>query len=1146
MPQESFHNPFFTSPSKRGLKGLVPINNNNKNNDNEASSKKAIAMVEESFNDHELAQRKAEEAASRRYQASEWVREMDEAAKAFLPKEPSEEEFRNALRNGLILCNVLNKVHPGAVYKVVENGGVAAVASAEGAAHSAIQYFENVRNFLEAVKDLQLLTFEASDLEKGGSSNKVVDCILCLKGYYEWKLSGGEGVWKYGGTVRITSLPKRPSPSSSLSSTIGSDDQSLLLLDEQEASQYEQLLEFLQLSQEFLIQESRTANTLSFLFDHFGLRLLQAYLRESDHIQDLPLNAMVIDTLLNKVVKDFSSLLASQGTQLGLFLKKILKGDDIGCLSKREFIEAISLYLNQRSSLASNDFSKFCICGGRRENTHHKNNNNNNNNSANNYSSKHIEVINNQQKQLEEMKYLFQETKMEVKQIQSEWEQESCRLEEHIKSLEVASFSYHKVLEENRNLYNQIQDLKGTIRVYCRVRPFLGGQSNGECTVDYIGENGDMMIVNPLKQGKDSRRVFSFNKVFGTTVTQEQIYADTQPLVRSVLDGYNVCIFAYGQTGSGKTYTMSGPDLTNEETWGVNYRALRDLFHITKERTNSIKYEVYVQMIEIYNEQVRDFCLTRFTLDIRNNSQLNGLNVPDAFIVPVTCTQDVLDLMRIGQRNRAVGATALNVRSSRSHSVLTVHVRGVELVSNSILRGCLHLVDLAGSERVDKSEAVGERLKEAQYINRSLSALGDVISALAQKSPHIPYRNSKLTQVLQDSLGGHAKTLMFVHINPEVNAIGETISTLKFAERVASISLGAAQTNKETGEIRQLKEEIASLKLALEKKETEVEQWKNGNNSRNAIEGQKGRAISPYRLPKYGNKPDSCQRPTPTDDKSFEVRSCSSGKQRRSRFPSALDSSPMSKMSLMNEEKMENFNSHKGRSPSPPVIRRSKSTERGSSVIKIKVKIDTADNNNNSNNNNNQNQPIIKHPFPSSRKVHQEINEEDQFKQALSVVRQGGIRKITKVVDGSNNNNYYYNKGKGKNNNSQLSPFKIHHQNQKHDMLVPSFGEIALESPRTSDYSDQSENSLGFTESIGDCAALNVTTKMLDNFPRSSQNLFASRGMVQGGEALLSGSRVENKVLNGSGSNTKESSKTPMPEFRRSRSTPRGKFLSLS
>ncbi|KAK4256453.1 hypothetical protein QN277_009314 [Acacia crassicarpa] len=147
----------------------------------------------------------------------------------------------------------------------------------------------------------------------------------------------------------------------------------------------------------------------------------------------------------------------------------------------------------------------------------------------------------------------------------------------------------------------------------------------------------------------------------------------------------------------------------------------------------------------------------------------------------------------------------------------------------AVLIGCLHLVDLAGSQRVDKSEAVGERLKEAQHINKSLSVLGDVISALAQKSSHIPYRNSKLTQVLQDSLGGHAKTLMFVHINPEQNALGETISTLKFAERVASIELGAAQSHKETCEIKELKEEISNLKLTLGRKEAELEQWRAGN-----------------------------------------------------------------------------------------------------------------------------------------------------------------------------------------------------------------------------------------------------------------------------------------------------------------------------
>ncbi|KAG4920672.1 hypothetical protein JHK84_049520 [Glycine max] len=1108
MPQESSQNSFFTSPSKRGLKGLVSIN----------KEPSCTAATDESFNDNELAQRKAEEAASRRYKATEWLRQMDHFASSSLSPTPSEEEFCLSLRNGLILCNVLNKVNPGAVLKVVDNPGLA-VQSAEGAAHSAIQYFENMRNFLEAVKDMQLLTFEASDLEKftvegglcnlkmqGGSSNKVVDCILCLKGFYEWKLSGGVGVWRYGGTVRITSFPKK-----SPSSTVGSEsaDESL---DESESSQYEQLLEFLQLSEDFLIEETRTANALAFLYDHFGLRLLQAYLREANNgIEDLPLNAMVIDTLLSKVVKDFSSLLVSQGNQLGLFLKKILKGD-IGCLSKREFIEAISLYLNQRSSLASNDFSKFCNCGGKRDSIRQNAN----------YSEKYVEVINTQQKQLEGMKYFFEETKLEVRQIQSEWEEELSRLEHHIKSLEVASSSYHKVLEENRLLYNQVQDLKGAIRVYCRVRPFLPGQSNGPSTVDYIGENGDMMIVNPLKHGKDARRVFSFNKVFGTSVTQEQIYADTQSLIRSVLDGYNVCIFAYGQTGSGKTYTMSGPDLTTEETWGVNYRALRDLFHISKERAGSIKYEVFVQMIEIYNEQVRDLL-----------------------------------------KNRAVGATALNERSSRSHSVLTVHVRGRELVSNSILRGCLHLVDLAGSERVEKSEAVGERLKEAQHINRSLSALGDVISALAQKSPHIPYRNSKLTQVLQDSLGGHAKTLMFVHINPELNAIGETISTLKFAERVSSIELGAAQSNKETGEIRDLKEEISSLRLALEKKEAELEQCKAGN-ARNTIDSQKPRAVSPFQLPKYGTsgnmKHESGQRLM--DDRNFESRSCSSGKQRRSRFPSAfIDKDSMPKMSLLTEEKL--VSSGKGRSQSPPV-RRSLSNDRGT-TIKSKVKTETVDN-----------QPILKHPFPARvpankslatmpvaastdnntrmyvnsqepvkqknisetlfnlqkvnyKKVNQE-HEEEQFKQALSAVRQGGIRK-SKV------------ESMAKAKHPQLSPFKI----QKPD-LIPTFipdmdfaGEINLEQPPKNDYSE-AENDLRFMETAVH-GALSLK-KIRQNFARNFQNL-ESRGIVQTGEPLLV-SKVENKVVNGSGSNIKEGSNASTPEFRRSRSTPRGKFFGLS
>ncbi|XP_022876916.1 kinesin-like protein KIN-14F [Olea europaea var. sylvestris] len=743
----------------------------------------------------------------------------------------------------------------------------------------------------------------------------------------------------------------------------------------------------------------------------------------------------------------------------------------------------------------------------------------------------------------QDLKTLFKETKQEVQWVQLGWGKELQRLEHHFKSLEVAASSYHKILEENRLLYNQVQDLKGTIRVFCRVRPFLPGQFRDQSTVDYIGENGNIMIVSPQKQGKDARKVFTFDKVFGANVTQEQIYADTQPLIRSVLDGYNVCMFAYGQTGSGKTYTMSGPDLTTEETWGVNYRALRDLFRISKARMDVIKYEVGVQMIEIYNEQVRDLLVVHGSnrrLDIRNNSQLNGLNVPDASLVPVTCTKDVLDLMKIGQRNRAVGATALNERSSRSHSILTIHVRGKELVSGSMLKGCLHLVDLAGSERVDKSEAVGERLKEAQHINRSLSALGDVIYALAQKSSHVPYRNSKLTQVLQDSLGGHAKTLMFVHINPEVNAIGETISTLKFAERVATIDLGAAQSNKEASELREFKDEISNLKLALERKEAELEQLK----SRTNIQGM----LSPLRVSKNGNCVNS--KPETAQQHGSEVRSCSSGKQRRPRVPSKFtDKDVVPKMPFLAEER--SMSSIKPRSPSPP-IRRSTSTDRGS-LVRSRNRHDALDN-----------PPVMKQVFPSSisanksvtnipaitpsaantrlypgsqepikqdnvsdlfnslqrattRKVHLE-KEDEQFKQALNV-RQGGIRK-------------------SKPESKVRSKHQLPAKNQKSDIaetLSDMDNGKMLEAKKT-DFSNPENEPV----QLPVCGTTR-THKLHRSFSRSSQHL-EPREPAQLVEPSLAGYH-ENKFPNSVLQNVKEAGNSSVPEFRRSRSTPRGKFM---
>ncbi|KAJ6714457.1 KINESIN-LIKE PROTEIN KLP-3 [Salix viminalis] len=443
-----------------------------------------------------------------------------------------------------------------------------------------------------------------------------------------------------------------------------------------------------------------------------------------------------------------------------------------------------------------------------------------------------------QSRALQELRAAADSVKHEILKAKRSYTEEFNFLGVKLKGLADAAANYHSVLAENRRLYNEVQDLKGNIRVYCRIRPFLPGQSKKRTAVEYIGENGELIISNPSKQGKDSSRLFKLNKVFGPAATQEEVFLDTQPLIRSVLDGYNVCIFAYGQTGSGKTYTMSGPNMTSQEDWGVNYRALHDLFEISQNRKSSISYEVGVQMVEIYNEQVRDLLSSdgpHRRLGIWSTTQPNGLAVPDASMHAVTSTADVLELMHIGLMNRAVGATALNERSSRSHSVLTIHVYGMDLETGAVLRGNLHLVDLAGSERVDRSEATGERLREAQHINKSLSALGDVIFSLAQKSQHVPYRNSKLTQVLQSSLGGQAKTLMFVQLNPDVDSYSETISTLKFAERVSGVELGAAKSNKEGRNIRQLMEQVALLKETISRKDEEIEQLHHLQGSGNGV-----------------------------------------------------------------------------------------------------------------------------------------------------------------------------------------------------------------------------------------------------------------------------------------------------------------------
>ncbi|KAH9625424.1 hypothetical protein KSS87_011354 [Heliosperma pusillum] len=752
---------------------------------NETLSFSVASVVEDVLQQHgnrptrglDLDSRRAEEAGVRRYEAFNWLRKMVGVVVAKdLPAEPSEEEFRLGLRSGMILCNVLNKVQPGAVPKVVESPTDSACIP-DGAALSAYQYFENVRNFLVAVEEIGLPSFEASDLAQGGISARVVNSVLALKSYHEWKQSGGSGLWKFGGNVKPTTsavkqfVRKNSEPfTNSISRNSSMSEKSLSAFCQD-------------------VDNNRTLSSRSLS------SLIQALLSDKKP-EEVP---QLVESVLSRVVDEFEQRMGTQNDLMNQprqgTSKELSAYHGNKSFTKMSYdnfkAEDINYPLTKKETLRSKYTSDEKLKG---------------------QLVKQREIFNRQGHDIQELKHTLQTTKAGMQFMQSKFHEDLRNLGSHMHGLAQAASGYHKVLEENRRLYNEVQDLKGNIRVYCRVRPFLGGQPSYTSAIEHF-EEGNITIRAPSKHG-NGHKSFSFNKVFGPSATQAEVFSDMQPLIRSVLDGYNVCIFAYGQTGSGKTFTMSGPRDLTEESQGVNYRSLGDLFYLAEQRKHTFRYDVAVQMIEIYNEQVRDLLVSdglnkRYPLSISNKASL----------VPVSSTSDVIHLMNVGHRNRAVGATALNDRSSRSHSCLTVHVQGKDLTTGGILRGCMHLVDLAGSERVDKSEVTGDRLKEAQHINKSLSALGDVIASLAQRNAHVPYRNSKLTQLLQDSLGGQAKTLMFVHMSPEPEAVGETISTLKFAERVATVELGAAQVNKDGADVKELKEQIANLKAALARKE---------------------------------------------------------------------------------------------------------------------------------------------------------------------------------------------------------------------------------------------------------------------------------------------------------------------------------------
>ncbi|KAG2396998.1 Kinesin-like protein [Vigna angularis] len=366
----------------------------------------------------------------------------------------------------------------------------------------------------------------------------------------------------------------------------------------------------------------------------------------------------------------------------------------------------------------------------------------------------------------------------------------------------------YKLIEGERlrkKLHNTILELKGNIRVFCRVRPLLPDEScstEGKIFSYPTSMETSGRAIDLAQNGQ--KHAFTFDKVFTPEASQEEVFVEISQLVQSALDGY--------KTGSGKTYTMMGRPGHPEEK-GLIPRSLEQIFQTKQsQQPQGWKYEMQVSMLEIYNETIRDLISTttrvengtpgkQYTIkhDANGNTQVSDLTVVD-----VQSAKEVAFLLNQAANSRSVGKTQMNEQSSRSHFVFTLRIYGVNESTDQQVQGVLNLIDLAGSERLSKSGSTGDRLKETQAINKSLSSLSDVIFALAKKEDHVPFRNSKLTYLLQPCLGGDSKTLMFVNISPDPSSVGESLCSLRFASRVNACEIGTPrrQTNGRTMESR--------------------------------------------------------------------------------------------------------------------------------------------------------------------------------------------------------------------------------------------------------------------------------------------------------------------------------------------------------